>query len=346
MIPADAKKPKDARRKSTYKKEVEYYSDKRIKMELYGNEIRILSENDKSIVYFVENKTGNGVVTYYDVFDGIEVYYNDFHMSDGFVKQNISHRDIIEINHCREGRFECAFKSGGWAYLCEGDLAINVLNNTKGEAYFPLSHYHGISIIIDVPKATKTFERLLDSFGIKVNIKNIKENASSSNGYFIIRTSETIEHVFSELYNVPNEMREGYIKVKIMELLMFLCNINMDNLYKERQYFSRKQVKKIREIRDFLVENLETRFTLVQLSKKFSISMTSMKNAFKEIYGTPIVTYMREYRIQVAAKTLRNSDLSISQISEDVGYQNPAKFTEAFQKIMKCSPSEYRKNIV
>lgn len=344
MIPMGASKPKDERKKELRGKSKDYYTDKRIKVSLYGNEIRKLSEHEKCTVYFVENKTGTGTVTYYNLFPGIEVLYNDFHMSDGFARNSVQHSDVIEINHCRQGRFECAFKKGGYAYLGEGDLAINVLTNTKDIAYFPLAHYHGISIVIHVPTAIHTLHNLGSIFeDIKIDLNLMKEKTISDKGFLIMRATDTIEHIFSDLYHIPDTVREGYIKLKIIELLMFLSTIDVTKQIEERQYFPKNQVEKMKEIRAFLIKNIETRYTLQQLSKKFSISMTTMKHVFKGIYGTPILSYMRDYRMQMAAQMLINSELSISQISENVGYENPAKFSEAFKKRMKVSPCEYRK---
>lgn len=340
MIPINAKKPNDSREKND-----NYYSDKRINMDLYGNEIRILSTNEKCTVYFIENKTGSGTVTYYNVFPGIEIYYNDFHMSDGFTRKHAQSSNIIEINHCRLGRFECEFKDGGYAYLGEGDLAINMLNNYKDTAYFPLSHYHGISIVINIPEANKTINDIMNIFqDIKIDIDIILKNAKANNGYFIIRATNMIEHIFYELYHAPDDMREGYIKLKIIELLIFLSRTNIENQTKKREYFPKSQVEKMKEIREFLVTHLDQIYTLAQLSEHFLIPMSTMKRVFKGIYGAPILTYIRKYRIQEAAQMLINSDLSISEISDKVGYENPAKFSEAFKNLMKLAPSEYRKN--
>lgn len=340
MIPAYTEKPNDSRKKSQ-----KYCSDKRIKMNLYGNEIHILSKDDKCTVYSVKNKTGNGRVTYYHVFPGIEMYYNDFHMSDGFTRKHDQGSNIIEINHCRQGRFECQFKSGGYAYLGEGDLAINMLTNSKDTAYFPLSHYHGISIVINVPEANKTIKRILNIFdGFKIDIEIIREKTLSNNGYFVMRAADMIEHIFYELYHVPDSVKEGYIKLKTMELLMFLSRTNIEDKIKKREYFPKHQVEKIKEIREFLIKHLQKRYTIAQLSEIFSIPMTTIKKVFKGIYGAPISTYMREYRLQAAAQMLRDSDLSISEISDNVGYGNPAKFSEAFKSLMSMSPSDYRKD--
>lgn len=343
-IPAAAEKPKDARIRRYQNKSTSYYSDNRIKTELWANEVRELRQSESCTVYYIENKTGTGVITNYSIFPGVDVYYNDFHMSEGFRRQKPWHTDIIEINHCREGRIECEFKSGSYEYLSKGDLTINMLTQPGDSICFPLSHYHGISIVIDIPKASITLKKLFDTLGnIKIDFEEIRKKTVLNTGCFIMRATDSIQHIFSELYNAPEEMREGYIRLKIMELFLFLSSIDEAKRTEKRQYFYKHQVDIIKEIRKFLLEHLENRYTLAQLSEKYAIPMTSMKMCFKGIYGVPLLTYMREYRLQAAAEILRNTTLSIAEISEKVGYKNPAKFSAAFQKAMKLSPSDYRK---
>ena len=94
----------------------------------------------------MENETGEGVITRYPVFPGIELLYDDIHMSCGVAHREDPRADLLEINHCRLGRFECEFSDGSAVYLGEGDLAVNVMTNRTRETWFPLSHYHGITI--------------------------------------------------------------------------------------------------------------------------------------------------------------------------------------------------------
>ena len=47
--------------------------------------------------------------------------------------------------------------------------------------------------------------------------------------------------------------------------------------------------------------------------------------------------------MNLAAEMLRDSDLSIAEIGSRAGYDNAGKFTAAFKKVMKLTPSEYRK---
>ena len=73
-----------------------------------------------------------------------------------------------------------------------------------------------------------------------------------------------------------------------------------------------------------------------------NITLTTMKKCFKAVYGTPIHSYVKDYRIHAAADLLRQTGLSIAEISEKVGYSNQSKFTESFKQRMGGTPLAYR----
>lgn len=342
-IPANTVKPHDARKRLVNASPANNHTNIRIESELYGNEMRILSQNDDCTVFWVENNTGNGVVTNYRVFPGITVFYNDFHMLEGFHHEKAAHKNIVEINHCREGRFECEFKSRQLAYLGEGDLAINVLANQPRTTYFPLSHYHGISVLIDIPTAVDTIENVASVLGkLKIDLYSFQEKLCDD--CFIMRATDSVQHIFSELYEAPENLREGYLQLKIMELLLFLNSADLKKENAERQYFYKAHVDTVREIRDFLTSHLDSRITLSTLSERFNIPLTTMKTCFKGVYGTPVSTYIREYRMQTAAELLRTTNESVVSIAEKMGYKTSDKFAIAFQKFTNQTPSEYRRN--
>lgn len=65
---------------------------------------------------------------------------------------------------------------------------------------------------------------------------------------------------------------------------------------------------------------------------------------FKAVYGLPIATYMKEYRVREAMKLLRETDATIAEIAYQVGYRTQGKFSEAFKDIVQMLPTEYRKS--
>ena len=93
----------------------------------------------------------------------------------------------------------------------------------------------------------------------------------------------------------------------------------------------------------FGISDLQERPTIEELAKEFLINTATLKNTFKGIYGQPIGTYMKEYRIKQAASLLRQTQATIAEIANKVGYENQSKFAAAFQNIMRITPAEYRK---
>ena len=73
------------------------------------------------------------------------------------------------------------------------------------------------------------------------------------------------------------------------------------------------------------------------------MNTTTLKTIFKSVYGAPIATYMKEYRIRQAAQLLQDTTYSIAEIAERVGYENQSKFTSAFRSVLHLPPAAYRK---
>ena len=102
----------------------------------------------------------------------------------------------------------------------------------------------------------------------------------------------------------------------------------------------------MKQIHKRLISDLQERPTIEELAKEFLINTATLKNTFKGIYGQPIGTYMKEYRIKQAASLLRQTQATIAEIANKVGYENQSKFATAFRDIMMISPAEYRKQNV
>lgn len=71
--------------------------------------------------------------------------------------------------------------------------------------------------------------------------------------------------------------------------------------------------------------------------------MEAASKVSEEHYGQPIGTYMKEYRIKQAAILLRQTQATIAEIANQVGYENQSKFATAFRDVLKIAPAEYRK---
>lgn len=314
--------------------------------EVYGPGTKILSKDENCTVYLMENHTGTGTMTRYSVLPGIDIYYNDIHMSDSFAENKVPRTGMVEINHCLTGRFECEFPNRTVAYLGEGDLAINMLTNVTRAAWFPLSSYRGISVMLDIPTASKALLSVSEALGGMAFDLSCFDRLCAGNTCFIMRSTDAVQHIFSELYTAPEKLRSSYVKIKIMELLLLLGSENLLGRQDARPYFRREQVDTVKKIREYLISRLDRHITLPELSDRFRIPVTSMKLCFKGVYGCSVSQYMQSYRMHTAALRLRQTGASVTEIAGQVGYVNVSKFSAAFKQHMGISPLEYRKKNV
>lgn len=308
-----------------------------------GKNVRMLDLGENHAVFGVEDETGSGTMTMYSVFDGVYIMYNDFHMAHCFsyFSPNI---DMLCIDHCREGRIEWQTNDGRVLYIEAGDMQINTRHYHCTDFCFPLSHYHGVTVGFDLEAAEKSLPNILDGFD--VNIREICDKFCNSGGSFLMRADRQTEHIFSELYNLPDDIKLNYFKIKVLELLLFLGSSQMKPKSEKRTYYTRVQVEKIKAIAGLITDNPERKYTLKELSESFDIPLTSMKECFKWVFGTSISAYTRSYRMNMAAVMLKNTDKSVLEIASSVGYENAGKFSSAFRSAFDMTPLKYRKNPV
>ena len=90
-------------------------------------------------------------------------------------------------------------------------------------------------------------------------------------------------------------------------------------------------------------QNHYASISLKSLAKQFNYSETYLSHLIKSYYGRTFQEMMTEYRLQNAAKLLRQSDASIAEILDTIGYSEKSHFFRVFKRFYGITPHEYRK---
>ena len=204
---------------------------------------------------------------------------------------------------------------------------------------FPLGYCESISVSINLEELKRNPLPILQE--VSISLEQLERNFCRPDKSIALPSSPAIEGIFRPLYTVPAEICLPYFKLKVQELLLYLGYLN-PSPSGLTQYCSR-QTALIKDIHTLLTEHLDHRFTINELSKKYLINTSSLKEVFKGVYGLPIATYMKEYRIHKSMELLRQTDDSIAEIASKVGYESQGKFTKAFKDIAKTTPTAFRK---
>lgn len=303
--------------------------------------MQILKGPNECTVTRIKGKTGDMVMTKHSVFPGIQLIYNDANMTESeniFIK-NVKSENVLEINHCRDGRIECSCKDN-FFYLSKGDICIHRKDTVEDNFYFPSGNYHGISLLIDINAAPMCLSCFLED--VNVEPKTIMEKFCKDGNLFVCRSNAQLEHIFYELYSIPQEVQKGYYKIKVLEILLFLSCLNEEK--NDEKLCSSAQVAIAKEVCRYLTVHMDERITIEDLSSIFHVSQTVLKNSFKMVYGMSVYSFIRKEKMENAATMLKNTDKTVLEIANLHGYENGSKFASAFRDIMGASPVQYRQN--
>ena len=99
---------------------------------------------------------------------------------------------------------------------------------------------------------------------------------------------------------------------------------------------------KIEQAKQFIERNFDKKITLEDVAGQICLSPKYFSRIFKEIVGQGFNDYRLSIKIAQACELLKNSDYTVTEIADRLGYQNLESFIRMFEKIMKQSPTQYR----
>ncbi len=93
----------------------------------------------------------------------------------------------------------------------------------------------------------------------------------------------------------------------------------------------------------FLYQHYTEEHSLEEIAEYANQNKAALCRSFKKVSGYTIFQYINRLRIDNACRLLKNTDQSITDIAYIVGYNTFSHFNSQFRRVMKLSPSQYRK---
>ena len=89
--------------------------------------------------------------------------------------------------------------------------------------------------------------------------------------------------------------------------------------------------------------DITRRWTVDDLGREVGLSRSALADRFIRLIGVPPMHYLASWRMQVASQKLRNTNASLAQVAEAVGYDSEAAFSRAFKKAFHDAPATWRR---
>ncbi|GAA0075656.1 hypothetical protein UT300005_00340 [Clostridium sp. CTA-5] len=180
----------------------------------------------------------------------------------------------------------------------------------------------------DIDKYKSRCKDLLNKMiNIFVRIRNKNKVSTNINSY-----TEKIDN----LYNISK------IDIIMNEFLDFMCKDNSDDIIRQKLIGCKEISKVLNPVLNYISENYREKITLESGAKSCNLSIFYFSKLFKRDIGMKFVDYINLYKIEKAKDLLVNTDMTIIDISINLGYDESGYFSKVFKKIVGVTPSVYR----
>ncbi len=140
----------------------------------------------------------------------------------------------------------------------------------------------------------------------------------------------------------PNGYELG-VKGHMIILFSLLVQIAKDRENKTSVSSDSKNIEKLKAVLSHIETDYGKRLTVDAIAMECGYSASHFMRWFKEMTGTGFAGYLIEYRLGKAAQSLRDSNDTILEISQQNGFDNLSNFNRLFKKRFQMTPSQFRK---
>ncbi len=119
----------------------------------------------------------------------------------------------------------------------------------------------------------------------------------------------------------------------------------LDQILYSREQASVHRDETIIQLQDWMQQSFQEDISLARMVEVSGLTQRTLSRRFKDATGMTPVGYVQKLRLNMATELLRTTDLSIREISTQVGYTDPIHFSRLFQKHFQLCPSDFKRSV-
>lgn len=248
--------------------------------------------------------------------------------------------------------WEMVYVDKGCVSVCCGDEEITL---TQGEAVFHRpNEFHSIRAFNSSPnffvisfvcksKAMREFVGLRTSLNktLQSFISSIVKEARRT--YVLPKNDPDMKClVMRENASVAGVQ---LVKTYLEQLLILLIRERSEELADNDLPKGSAENHVISAVRKYIADNAEKTIYISELCSYLGYSKSYISKVFKEQTGTTINAYTLEVKITYAKNLIREGNLSFSEISDRLSFDNPQYFSRVFKRVTGMSPTEFKRSL-
>ena len=247
---------------------------------------------------------------------------------------------FIQFHFCMKGRGDFIFNEGNYVFPVEEENNILLFNPQRN---LPIDLKLApdtwlVSVVISIKKFHSLFSQDADL------IHFLSPENKSKKYYDTAIISPSMAVVLSQILNanVHPTMRSLYLKGKVYELLSLYFNKNEDADTAQCPFLvDEDNVRKIRKAKEIILTHMSEPPSLQELSTEVDLSLSKLKEGFKQLYGDTVYGYLLTYKMEEARRMLESGKYNVNEVGLKIGYSTSSHFIAAFKKKYGTTPKKY-----
>lgn len=146
------------------------------------------------------------------------------------------------------------------------------------------------------------------------------------------------------IYDISNDnIAELKIQKAFLDIWIALCE-NIVTVHKPNNSKS-NNLSILKNMISFINRHYKEKISLGDISSSGNVGKTSCCSIFKKYINKTPIEYLTEFRLRKSLELLRATDMTVLEISYEVGFSGASYFSETFRKFYDCTPTEYKSHL-
>lgn len=206
-------------------------------------------------------------------------------------------------------------------------LNINEMDSPKA-TFLVFSQKYGKEVITHCASIWNSLEAMM---------RTVNHSVTEEDGLMILSYIKKLSDCCNDM---SNKYRREIIKLQIVSFLHELCNACIKD--DSQELYLTREMQIYQNFFQLASQNFKKEHSVAFYADRLCITPKYLSMAVKKaVNKTPSET-IQGFLIQEAKVLLKNTNMTIKQISNELNFQNPSFFCRYFRKNVKVSPIEYR----
>ena len=294
----------------------------------------------KMTKYFLDRKYAEGTIVRCELTAGIEMAFFDYRVESGQTLSGFDKENILEIFYCLSGNIGLVYP-GQTVQLKDNRIGIYDFNACPQKVVLEQGRVKGISLLLDVNLADRAIKKHFSQNTL--TMEQLRERITEHQHLFLAFGNQALRSVFLGIAENPFDYDMEYLLLKALELIL----ISIKSMQQERQGSYRSKIKTRQRMLyekavGYMESHMAAPLTVAEIAGVIGVTGRQLNQYFLDNCRRTVYAYLKELRLQKAAQLLAETELPVTEISGQLGWQNPSKFSAAFKQRYGITPMEFR----